>query len=324
MKEVSFIRKNIEKWKEAEKVVDKAASAHPDRLADTYTELTSDLAFSQTHYPNSRITIYLNNLASALHNVIYRNKREKWTRVITYWSTEVPLSMYAARKELIISFAIFVVSVCVGVLSTLNDDTFARLIMGDRYIDMTLNNIAKGEPMGVYASMGEGYMFMAITLNNILVSFYVFVAGVLTAFATGYLLFSNGVMLGTFMTFLYQQGVLKDALPTVWLHGTLEIGAIIVAGAAGLALGNGWLFSGTYSRIASFRHGAKKGLKVVIGTVPIFIVAGFIESFFTRHTDASNLLRGTFILLSLAFLIFYYIILPKKRFYGTIKHPHNP
>ena len=84
MKEVTFIRRNIEKWKETEKVVEKADKFNPDRLADAYTELTADLAFAQTHYPSSRITIYLNNLAFALHNVIYRNKREKWTRIITF------------------------------------------------------------------------------------------------------------------------------------------------------------------------------------------------------------------------------------------------
>ena len=66
MKEVTFIRRNIEKWKETEKVVEKADKFNPDRLADAYTELTADLAFAQTHYPSSRITIYLNNLAFAL------------------------------------------------------------------------------------------------------------------------------------------------------------------------------------------------------------------------------------------------------------------
>ena len=90
MKEVTFIRRNIEKWKETEKVVERAASLSPDQLADAYTDLTADLAFAQTHFPTSRITIYLNNLASALHNEIYRNKREKWTRIITFWTQEVP------------------------------------------------------------------------------------------------------------------------------------------------------------------------------------------------------------------------------------------
>ena len=76
MKEVTFIRRNIDKWKEAEKVVEQATNLSPDRLADVYTDLTADLAFAQTHFPTSRISIYLNNLASALHNKIYQNKRE--------------------------------------------------------------------------------------------------------------------------------------------------------------------------------------------------------------------------------------------------------
>lgn len=321
MKEVTFIRRNFEKWKKTEKVVDKANVSHPDFLADTYTDLTADLAFSQTHYPHSRITIYLNNLASSLHNALYRNKREKWSRVITYWSKEVPETMFGARAELRISFIVFFISIFVGVLSAMKDDGFIRLIMGDGYVDMTLRNIAEGKPMGVYGSSDEVLMFLGITLNNIRVSFYLFIFGLFTSFATGFFLFYNGVMIGAFLTMFYQHNLLKEAMLAIWLHGTLEIWAIIVAGAAGFALGNGWLFPGTYSRGASFRHGAKKGLKIVIGTVPVFILAGFIESFLTRHTHLPDALRLSVILLSLAFIIYYYIYLPNRNCYGYTANP---
>ena len=137
MKEVTFIRRNIEKWKETEKVVEQAAGLSPDQLADVYTDLTADLAFAQTHFPTSRITIYLNNLASALHNEIYRNKREKWSRIITFWTREVPQTMYDARRELLASFIIFIVSVLIGVISAANDPNFVRLILGNGYVDMT-------------------------------------------------------------------------------------------------------------------------------------------------------------------------------------------
>ena len=90
MKEVTFIRRNIEKWKEQEPLVEHESLMSPDQLAEAYTDLTADLAFAQTHFPTSRITIYLNNLASALHIEIYRNKREKWSRIITFWTREVP------------------------------------------------------------------------------------------------------------------------------------------------------------------------------------------------------------------------------------------
>ena len=309
MKEVTFIRQNLDKWRGYETTVESTLST-PDELADAYIDITSDLAFSQTHYPKSRITLYLNNLASAIHHRIYRNKRERWSRIVTFWTREMPQIMWHARKELCISFLIFVVSALVGALSQWLDPEFSRLILGKSYVDMTLQNIENGTPMAVYGSGSEGTMFFGITINNIMVSFRAFASGLLTSFATGLLLFCNGVMIGAFQTFFAQHGLLWESFLAVWLHGTIEISAIIVAGAAGIAMGNGWLFPGTYGRLYSFRRGAMKGLKIVIGTVPLFCVAGFIESFLTRHTEFPDAFRLTVILLSAIFIVYYYIVLP--------------
>ncbi|MBR8720954.1 hypothetical protein IX307_002154 [Bacteroides pyogenes] len=320
MKEVTFIRRNIDKWKESEKKLEEAKSLSPDRLADVYMELTADLAFAQTHFPTSRITVYLNNLASAMHNEIYRSKREKWSRLVTFWTREVPDIMYEARKELLVSFLVFLAAVFIGAVSALNDPDFVRLILGNHYVDMTLDNIAAGKPMAVYGGMSETPMFLQITLNNVMVSFSCFAMGVLTSFGTGYILVSNGIMLGAFQTFFYRHDLLWESALAIWLHGTLEISAIIVAGAAGLALGNGWLFPGSYSRGESFRRGAKRGAKIVVGTVPVFIAAGFIEGFITRHTHLPDALRLSLIFVSLAFVIFYYIYLPNRRKHGITKN----
>jgi len=313
MKEVTFIRQNISKWRGAELVVETIGDTDATELADTYIDVTSDLAFAQTHYPESKITRYLNNLASALHNEIFRSHRYRWSRLLTYWTQDVPLTMWEARRELLLSFIVFTASVFIGFLSQLIDPEFCRIILGDRYVDMTLQNIASGEPMAVYSGNSEGTMFGSITMNNVMVSFVTFALGIFTSLGTGFKLFQNGVMLGSFQTFFAQHELLWESALAVWLHGTLEISAIIVAGAAGMAMGNGWLFPGTYPRITSFRRGARRGLRIVVGTVPVFIVAGFIESFFTRHTEWPDLLRLSIILGSLAFVIYYYIVLPKKR-----------
>lgn len=313
MKEVTFIRQNISKWRGAEIVVETAGDSDATELADTYIDVSSDLAFAQTHYPESKITVYLNNLASALHNEIYRSHRYRWSRLLTFWTDEVPRTMWEARRELFLSFVIFVVSAFVGFLSQMLDPEFCRIILGDGYVDMTLQNIAEGEPMAVYNGDPEDAMFGMITLNNVKVSFITFVLGVFTSLGTGFVLFQNGVMLGSFQTFFAQHGLLWQSALAVWLHGTLEISAIIVAGAAGIAMGNGWLFPGTYPRLTSFRRGARRGLRIVVGTVPVFVLAGFIESFLTRHTEWPDLLRLTIILSSLAFVTYYYIVLPKKK-----------
>ncbi len=160
-------------------------------------------------------------------------------------------------------------------------------------------------------------MFLGITFNNIRVSFLVFVAGIFTSIASGYLLFSNGIMLGAFQYFFYQKGLLMTSALTIWIHGTLEISAIIIAGAAGIIMGNGLLFPGTYSRLQSFKNGAKKGLKIIIGLVPIFILAGFLEGFVTRMTGIPDLFKIAIILGSAIFIFIYFIFIPLKiRFNG--------
>ncbi len=310
MKEALFIRQNNQKWKSYENELSSISQQTPDELADIYIDVTNDLSFARTHYPKSQITAYLNNLSSKIHQYMNGRKKEKLSRIFTYWGQEVPLVMYAARKELLYSFLIFAVSVLIGVVSSANDQEFVRLILGDHYVEMTLDNIAKGDPMAVYKDEHADHMFLGITVNNIWVSFRVFAAGVFTSLASGYLLFNSGVMLGSFQYFFHEHGLLWESFLTIWIHGTLEISAIIIAGAAGITMGNGWLFPKTYTRGESFRRGAKRGLKIIVGTIPIFIIAGFLESFVTRQTELPDIVRLSIILLSLAFVIFYFIVWP--------------
>ena len=319
MKEIFFIRHHIEKWKSLERVVDSVSSHNPSELADAYTELSTDLSFSRAHYPKSRITIYLNNLASALHNQLYKSKKESYSRIITFWTQEIPEVMYHSQKELLYSFLVFAVCVLIGVVSALNDDSFVRLILGNGYVDMTLRNIENGDPMGVYSSMSEFPMFIRIIFNNIRVSFVIFVFGIFSGLGTGSVLFYNGIMIGAFQAFFFQQNTGFESMLAIWLHGTFEISAIIVAGAAGFAFGNGWLFPGTYSRGYAFRQGAKRGLKIITGLMPVFLTAGFIESYLTRHTEYPTFIRLSIILFSLVSVIYYYIVLPRLKYHGIFR-----
>ena len=312
MKEVTFIRRNIDKWRAAETVVAAVDHHSPDRLADIYTELTADLAFAQTHYPESRITIYLNNLSAKLHQQIYRSKSEKRWSGVVHWSYGLRMWLYMTRRLLCICFLVVVGCLGVVIISVWGDIDFASMILSNYYIDMTLNNIENGTPMAVYDDDNPFLMFLMITFNNVKVAFMCYMGGLFTSVFTGVILAGNGIMLGVFQTFFFQHNVGWESMLTIWQHGTLEIWVIVVAGSAGLAMGNGWLFPGTYTRLESFMRGAKLGMKIVIGTVPVFIMAGFIESYQTRHTDQHIVLRLLIIALSLGFILFYYIYLPYK------------
>jgi uncharacterized membrane protein SpoIIM required for sporulation len=216
--------------------------------------------------------------------------------------------MYGIQKQLLYAFIIFMMAGIIGAVSTAHDDTFVRLILGDGYVNMTLENIKSGNPTKVYSSSDEMNMFFMITLNNIMVSLKVFVFGVFFSLGTGLFLFYNALMVGTFMMFFFQESQLSQALPVIMLHGTIELSSIVIAAAAGFTLGNSILFPGTYSRLTSFKMGAMKGLKIVMGLIPFFILAGFIESFITRYAFMHWSIKTTVIGLS-AFLIIYYFIL---------------
>ncbi len=315
-----FIRQNIDKWSNIELMVDDMASASPDEISEGYEEIMTDLSFAQTHFPGSRIEGYLNRLALALHHNVYRHHAGRWRHALRFWTHEIPLAVYDARRCILTSLAVFLLAYLIGVVSTFGDDTFPDYIMGRSYMEMTRENIEMGVPMGVYGNGASSSMFFEITLNNVRVSFFVFVLGVFTSIFPGLLLLRNGVMVGTFQTFFYQQHLLGECLLATMLHGTLELSAIVIAGGAGILLGNGWLFPGTYSRPRSFLVSARKAVKVLVSTLPVFMVAAFIEGYLTRYVRIGDGFRLILIGSSALFIIFYYILLPIKRHRESNRH----
>lgn len=310
MKQETFVKIHQEKWKLLDQQLRNREVLAADDLADRYIDLTDDLSYAQTHFPDSLTTQYLNQLAARVHHLIYQNKPESRSRIRHFWKTELPLIMYEHRKTMWYSAFFFFAAVLIGAFSAWQDDSFVRLILGDGYVNMTLNNIDQDDPMAVYKGSQEIDMFLGITINNIRVSFLAFVMGIFWSVGTVWVLIQNGIMLGSFQYFFYQHGVLSTSLLTIYIHGTLEISAIVIAGGAGLVIGNSLLFPGTYSRTASLLKGAKDGMKIAFGLVPVFITAGFLESFVTRHYQQSWLLNLSIILISAFFIVFYFFIYP--------------
>jgi uncharacterized membrane protein SpoIIM required for sporulation len=304
------VKQNKEKWIGFENALDNNVKINPDDLASYYIQLTNDLSYAQTYYPESKTLLYLNSLASQAHQKIYITKKESKSKIISFWRDEFPFFFYQYQKTLLYTFLIFMTAVIIGVVSTLNDDSFIRLILGDAYVNMTIENIENGEPMAVYKSGSNIGSFLGITINNIRVAIIAFALGAFFSVGTIYVLFSNGIMLGAFITFFYNYGILEKTT-TVWLHGTFEISVIVIAGCAGLVMGNSFLFPKTFSRRIAFMKGAKDGLKIVVSTIPFFIIAGFIEGFITRYGEQMpSFLAYGIILVSLFIIVYYYIFYP--------------
>ncbi|HEY9003307.1 MAG TPA: stage II sporulation protein M [Mucilaginibacter sp.] len=316
MREPLFVKQNAEKWSQFEQSI----TNDPDEIAERFIKITDDLAYAKTFYPKSKTTTYLNGLAAKLHQSIYKNKSEKSNRFITYWKYELPLLFKTHQRPLLYSFIFFVVFCLMGILSAKYDPNFLKLILGPDYVNMTNENIAKGDPFGVYKDHNEFLMFFYIGTNNIFVSFIMFVSGILFSVGSVFFMLKNGIMLGAFEYFFFSKGLGAQSILVIWIHGTIEISSFIIAGAAGLVLGNSFLFPKTYTRLISLKKGAKDGIKIVLGLVPLFITADFFESFVTRHTEMPVWLSITILASSLCFMIWYVIIYPNKLYKNLTLH----
>jgi len=194
--------------------------------------------------------------------------------------------------------------------SAKGDESFIRGIFGDDYVNMTEDNIAQGNPFGVYQSGNSLLMWLGILKNNVGVSFVMLAGGVLIGLWPLYDLMLEGIRLGAFETLFAQKGLAGDFVFTVFIHGTLEISALIISGAAGMVIGKSFLFPGTLSRLEAFKQGAKDGCKIIIGLVPVFAVAAFFEGFVTRH--AGMPVWGKLLILtgSITFILGYFVVYP--------------
>jgi uncharacterized membrane protein SpoIIM required for sporulation len=311
MRETNFIQQNKEKWGKFEKVVS-SGKTDPEELSNLFLEVTDDLSYARTFYPNRSVRVYLNGIAQKIFYSIYRNKRGGVGRFFSFWSKEVPQILYESRKELFFALTIFLLAVGIGVLSTMMDVDFPRVILGDEYVNRTMQNIEEGRPMSVYSRGDSSDMFFQIAFNNLKVACLAFIVGLLFGVGTVYLLLFNGIMLGAFQMLFIQQGIYWESILTIWSHGTIEIACIIISGGAGLTLGRGLVFPSTYSRVQSLQLAARRGILIMVTIAPLIILAAFIEGFFTG-SSASMASRMIVVSISLGFVLLYFVAYPYFR-----------
>jgi uncharacterized membrane protein SpoIIM required for sporulation len=320
MKETRFIAQNKEKWQESENLL-KDSHKDPEKLSNLFTQVVDDLSYSRTYYPNRSVRVYLNKIAREYFSIIYSHQKEKKNIIKSFWLDELPQIVIYCRKPLLISFFIFLFAAAIGVFSAIKDPQFTSTILGDSYVTMTKANIEKGDPMAVYKESHQVDMFLGITLNNLMVAFRTYVFGIFLSIGTVAILLYNGIMVGCFQFFFIERGLFAESALTIWLHGTLEISSIILAGGAGLTLGSGLIFPGTYSRLQSFQISAIRSLKLMLGITPIFVLAAIIESFLTRYTETPDIVRLFFILFSAFLIVGYFVVYPWLKSRQGFEHP---
>jgi uncharacterized membrane protein SpoIIM required for sporulation len=313
MKEARFINQNIESWERIEKLGQEYELSASDTATKDYIKSNNDLSFARTFFPHSNISRYLNGLAVKLHTGIHVTEIAPMRELKEFFLYQIPETAYKMRKYIGISLLVFTIGMAIGIFSSVVDPDYVRAILGDGYVNMTIENIKNGHPMDVYADMDGGVMFDMISLNNARVSFMALAAGMFFAVGSGIVILINSVMFGTFMHMFFSYGVLDTALRTVMIHGTIELSEIVVTGGAGMYLGASFMFPGTYSRGKSFVRGARDAVTLVIGMLPFVIIAALLESFVTRQSGMPDTMFYMIILLSFVLFWGYLYALPKYR-----------
>lgn len=321
MREPAFYQQNQAKWDQFAENLDRPQQISPAELAEQYEVLIADLAYARTFYPQSQLIGQLNDLSVRTHWLLYRHADKTNVGWWDFWRLELPQVLFRLRTYILYAGLIFLVSIAIGWFAAVEDLDFVRLVLGDAYVEMTLDNIAAGDPMGVYKGDSSLIMFLEIALNNIWVAFLIFALGSVCGLGTlvglpfppfnlqtG--LFFNGIMIGAFMGMFHLQGLSRDALPVIYVHGTLELSAIVIAGAAGLALGARIIVPNAHSRWQAIRSAALDGFKVMLGLVPVFLLAAAFEGYLTRLTDMPAWSKGLIIGGSLVFILGYYVCYP--------------
>jgi uncharacterized membrane protein SpoIIM required for sporulation len=308
MKETAFIRQNSKKWADFERTL-ADPNRDPDRLHDLYIQITDDLSHARTFYPTRSVRAYLNGLGQLIFGDVYKQKKSPLSKLRYFFTDELPQVVYESRWSFFWAIAFFVLSFAIGYFSSMMDEGFLKIILGDDYVNMTVANIKKGDPMAVYKSSGRLDMTFGIMANNIRVTLFYFIMGVFAGVGSVAMMMYNCVMLGAFLQFFSRYNLVGEANLTVWMHGSLEISAIVIGTAAGITMGRGLLFPGTYTRLQAFQMSARRGIKIMVGVLVMLVFAALIEGNLTRHTELGTA-RGVFIAANLAAILFYYGWLP--------------
>jgi uncharacterized membrane protein SpoIIM required for sporulation len=327
MKETHFIQQNKAKWSEFERVLNDSHK-DPDKLHDVFIQITDDLSHARTFYPSRSVRAYLNGVAQLIFTDLYNRKKSPLSRLRYFFTDELPQVVYESRWSFFWALFFFVLSFAIGYFSSMRDPEFLRTILGDSYVDMTVENIKKGDPMAVYKSSGRFDMTFGIMENNMRVTLMYFMLGIFAGIGSVAMMMYNGIMLGSFLQFFTQNKLTGEANLTVWMHGTLEISAIVIGTAAGITMGRGLLFPGTYTRLQAFQMSARRAIKIMVGVMVMLFFAAIIEGNLTRHTGAGDVFRGGFIAINVIIILFYYGFLPfykaKKGFKEPLREAQIP
>ena len=296
-------------WTRLEQLLDQSAKrgiaslrrSEMQELGLLYRQIAADLAALREDRGSVHFARYLNQLLARAHNIIYSAQKTSPSAIYRFFAVTYPRVFRRHWHYVQIALLIFVVSAAVGAGLTYQDPDFKLSIIGPQMVQ----TIEKRE-MWTHSIVGiKPQASSEIMTNNIGVGFVTFAMGITAGLGTIYMMLFNGLLIGVIGMACHQSGMSLQLWSFVAPHGVLELPAIFLAGGAGFRIAAGLLFPGYLPRRESLARAGTDAVKLLLGTIPLLIIAGTIEAFVSPTGLATGLkfaMAAALFLLLLAYL----------------------
>jgi uncharacterized membrane protein SpoIIM required for sporulation len=279
-----FIKRHREEWQQLEQTITtfnkkrkRITGEDITKFYRLYQKAAQNLSYCQTYYENEEVTVYLNGLVSKSHNLLYKDQISSIKQIRYFFSTKFIGLLLEQWKFVIIAMCLFILGAIGSFFSVINDPQHIYSILP--------TEMAQGispESLGSHnVDTDSSLMSAAIMTNNIRVAFLAFAGGVTFGLLTIYLMINNGILLGALAALYMQHDKSYDFWAYIVPHGMIELTAIFIAGGAGLLMGYKLFVPGSFTRGYQLKTQAKRSVQLLLGTIPLFIIAGIIEGFIT-------------------------------------------
>jgi len=277
-------------WARLEALAAKAGGRGVRRLTDEelheltrlYPAVAVDVARARMYKVDAATQRRVNQIAIAAHGLLYRrNSGRSLPAIWRFFRQEYPRLFRRQWAFMALSAAIFAVGMLGTYVATRIMPSNAYLFVPQGLDVSGAREVTSEDISERFRQMPNSPLAARIMTNNISVAFFAFALGITAGLGTCYLLLVNAMMLGGFAAHFANHGLSYPLWSFLAPHGVLEIFAILVAAAAGLRLGLSLAAPGSMTRGASLRTGARDAVLLVLGTIPMFLIAGFIEGFIT-------------------------------------------
>ncbi|MFC0526046.1 stage II sporulation protein M [Pontibacillus salicampi] len=278
-----FVQNHREEWNQLETLITTLHKSKQNITADQlehfqrlYQKVAQHFSYSQTYYPEKETTGYLNDLVAKSHNLLYRDQVSSLKQLRQFFGSSFIQLLAEQWKSIIIAMLLFILGAAGAYISVLQDPMHLYAILPE-----SIATAIDPERIGAEGSVNSPVMSASIMTNNIQVAILAFASGITFGIFTVYLLVYNGIIIGALAALFWQYGNAYDFWAFIVPHGMIELTAIFIAGGAGLMMGYRLLVPGESPRSYQLKTQALRSVKLFLGTIPLFVIAGLIEGYIT-------------------------------------------